>query len=237
MPATRTLAQLRASARQYADMTGSDFRTDAEVNHLVNLGLRSLWSVLVQSDQDRYLARTEVATTSGTREYALPADFVAVRLVELLEGTGSERAWPLERYSLSEGHTSDTTLWEAYPYEGAGIRYAVVMQGRDGSATVLRFDPDPGTRFFRVWYEQRFDDLAADGDTFDGVNGWEDWAALWAAEQLLAEEESAFQHLTMRRAELTERIKNIAGDRDMGRAPRVARTRRRRGRGPRARTG
>ncbi len=237
MPATRTLQQIRESARQYADMTGSDFRTDAEVNHLVNLGLRSLWSVLVQSDQDRYLARTEIATTSGTQEYTLPDDFVAARLVERLQSSGSEVGWPIERYNLSEGHGDGTTSWESYSRDGAGLRYAIVMQGRDGSATRLRFDENPQNRFFRVWYEQRIDDLVADGDTFDGVNGWEDWAALWAAEQLLAEEESAFEHLSMRRAELTQRIQSIAGDRDMGRAPRVARIRRRRGRGLRARSG
>ncbi|MGB0971636.1 MAG: hypothetical protein ACPGVG_11830, partial [Mycobacterium sp.] len=101
MPQTRTLAQMRTSARQMADMEGSDFVSDDEATRLVNLGVQGLWAMLTQNGVDRYLARTEVATTSGTREYVLPDDFVSLRLVELLRSTGGEDGVPLQRYSLS----------------------------------------------------------------------------------------------------------------------------------------
>lgn len=236
MPQTRTLAQMRTSARQMADMEGSDFVSDDEATRLVNLGVQGLWAMLTQNGVDRYLARTEVATTSGTREYVLPDDFVSLRLVELLRSTGGEDGVPLQRYSLSEGHRSGDGVGALLGYDGAGLRYAVVMQGTDGSATRLRFDPDPGARFVRVWYVQRPAVLAADGDTFDGVAGWEEWAELWAAEQMLIKEESNPQALMMRRSDLTTRIMNMA-DRDMGSAPQPARVRGRRRNRRSARTG
>lgn len=236
MPDTRTLAEIRTDARRYADMENSAYASDDEVTRLVNLGIRALWMLHAQLDIDRPVLRTEISTTTGTREYTLPSDFVAVRLVEVLQSSGSEDAYPIRAYNLSEGHTSNTGLFGSAFADGEHLRYAIFGQGMDGSDARIRFDPDPQGRVFRFWYLANPGTLTADGDTFDGVVGWDDWVALWAAEQLMAKEESDPSALIRRRKELEAGMTHIAGSRDVGSAHRVAKTRgRRRRRGLRAR--
>lgn len=236
MPDTRQLSQIRTDVRRYADMENSAFVSDAEIDRLINLGVRALWGLLAKWDIDRPAQHTEIATTAGTREYALPSDFVAVRLVEVLKASGSEDAYPIQAYNLSEGHTSSTGLWGSAFATGEHLRYAIFGQGLDGSETRIRFDPDPEGRYFRVWYLAGPGTLVNDTDTYDGVVGWDDWVALWAAEQLMAKEESDPSLLIRRRSELSEVIRTIAVSRDVGSAHHVARTRsRRRRQGIRAR--
>lgn len=226
MPLTRTLAQLRTDARRYADQVESEFCSDAEVDRYLNLGLAELWHVLVQADPDRYLGRTEIATVAGTREYALPDDFAAARTLEKLQGSGSERAYRLEPYNISDGNVGSGLA--TVNGRSSGLRWAVLYQGVDGSASRLRFNGDPGSGFFRLWYVQAPVELADDADTWDGVAAWEEFAVLWAAEQMMAKEESDPSALIRRRTELTARIRHIAGSRVIGTAPSVARVRHRR---------
>lgn len=230
MPLTRTLLQLRDDARCYADMESSAFVSDAEVTRYINLGCAGLWHVLVQANADRHATDTEITTVGGTYEYALPTDFAAIRKVEKRQTSGSETGWRLEPYNLSEDTEAitGTGLGALTGYES--LRYAVLRQGVDGADTRLRMSNDPGAGFLRVWYIQHPVELVDDTDTFDGVAGWEEWAVLWAAEQMMAKEESDPSALIRRRAELTERIKMISADRDIGTAPSVAMVRRRRGR-------
>lgn len=228
MPDTRQLSEIRTDVRRYADMENSSFVSDAEIDRLINLGVRTLWGLLAKWDIDRPAQRTEITTTTGTREYTLPSDFVAVRLVEVLKASGSEDAYPIRSYSLSEGHTTNTGLWGSAFTDGEHLRYTIFGQGMDGSEARIRFDPDPQGRYFRLWYLANPGTLVNDTDTFEGVVGWDDWVALWAAEQLMAKEESDPSALIRRRTELSDTIRSIAVSRDVGSAHRVARTRARR---------
>ena len=227
MPLTQTLAELREQARQYADMESSGFISDAEANRYVNLGLAQLWHLLVSTDIDRYASSTEVVSSPGSFEYPLPDDFAQLRAVELLDRSGAETGYRLLRYSIGEGHSDGSfpTLGD-----GAGLRYTLYGQGVDGAGTRLRFSANPCGRAFRIWYVQSPPRLTADGDSFDGVAGWEEWAVLWAAEQMLAKEESDPSSLIRRRAEMTSRIQAVASRRDAGQAPQIVRRRRRGGR-------
>lgn len=225
MPRTRTLAQLREEARQYADMEASSFVSDAEANRYVNQGLAELWHVLVQANPTRYAARVEVTTVAGTYEYTVPDDFAAAIMVERLRGSGSEDAYRLEPYELTEGHVTDGHAW----VDGSrGLRWTVVYQGTDGTGTRLRFNCDPQGGFVRLWYVAAPEVLDNDADEWDGVAGWEEWAVLWAAEQMLAKEESDPSALIRRRSELTQRINQISTARIIGTAPSTARVRHRR---------
>lgn len=223
MPRTRTLLQLRNEARQYADMEGSAFVSDAEVTRYINLGNAELWHVLVQADPDRYLSRVEIATVAGTYEYEVPEDFASARVLEKLGASGSEDAYRLEPYNLSEGHVG-----QDHGSFTLQLRWAIVYQGVDGADTRLRFQSDPGSGFVRLWYVSAPVELDDDADVWDGVAGWEEFSVLWAAEQMVAKEESDPSLLIRRRQELTQRIHQVAGSRIIGTAPSVARVRNRR---------
>lgn len=210
-------------------MEASSFVSDAEVDRNVNLGLAQLWHLLVDVDADRHVTSTEISTSGGTLEYALPSDFAALRSVERLQGSGSEIGYPVDRYNLGEGHAHG-----AYPVfaDGDFIRYTLRGQGVDGADTRLRFNVDPGQRYFRVWYIQHPVELTADDDTFDGVAGWEEIAVCWAAEQLLIKEESDPSALMARRMQIEKQVRAVSSQRDAGRAPRIVKRRgRRRARG------
>ena len=235
MPILRTLLELRTDARRYADMESSEFVPDAEVDRYLNLGIAGLWHEWLQADVDRLLRTTEISTTSGTREYALPDDFAAIRLVEVLQGPGGDVLGPLESFNLGDGTTSGASHAQVYDY--IGVRYTVIGQGQSGDETRLLFDPDPQSRAYRVRYIPGPPVLVNDGNTLDGVAGWEEWAVLWAAEQMMAKEESDPSALIRRRAELTERMRILSGSRNAGMAPSVARVRHRRRGGRRARSG
>lgn len=236
MPDTQQLSQLRTSARRYADMEDSEFVTDSEVDAYLNLGVRHLWALLFQNDIDRFVTNTELVTVTGTREYTLADNFLVMRLVEVLQASGSEDAYPIQAYNLSEGHTSNTGLFGSAFTDGEHLRYAVYGQSTAGDGTRIRFDPDPAGRTFRLWYVAAPETLAADGDLFDGVLGWEEWVTLWAAEQMMLKEESDPTFLIRKRQEVTKLVQHVAGSRDVGSAHRVARVRgRRRRRGLMAR--
>ena len=225
MPRTRTFAQLREETRQYADMESSAFVSDEEVGRLVNQGLAELWHVLVQGDITRYAARTEIGTTAGTYEYVVPDDFASALHLEKLEASGSERAYRIEPFDLGDGHHGERSWYMAR----RGLRWTILYQGADGTGTRLRFNGDPGSEFFRLWYIAAPTVLSLDDDEWDGVAGWESWAALWAAEQLMAKEESDPSALIRRRSEMTTRMRTVAGSRIAGSAPSISRARNRRG--------
>lgn len=57
--------------------------------------------------------------------------------------------------------------------------------------------------------------MSAGSDTFDGVNGWEEWVVLDAAIKALNKEESDVSVLMAQRADLEAEITTLAGERDV----------------------
>jgi hypothetical protein len=94
-----TLADLRARALDYADMTGSTFPVTARVTDYVNDGLSALHDILIESYED-YLYKTgTVSVVSGTESYNLPTDFYKLLKCFYLS---SNRRYTVKRFSLSD---------------------------------------------------------------------------------------------------------------------------------------
>jgi len=74
----------------------------------------------------------------------------------------------------------------------------------------------PGGRTIRVYYAPRFIPLVNDSDTFDGVNGWEEYVIADVMIKVLAKEESDVSVPIAIKRDLLERIKDIADTRDIG---------------------
>jgi len=78
-----TLADLRTLARQFADMVGSSFVTDDELNRYINLGARQLYNKFVEVHGQEYFLRThEIALEPPRTVYELPDDLVGVKGVD-----------------------------------------------------------------------------------------------------------------------------------------------------------
>lgn len=183
----------------------SAFCTDEEVTEYVNDGLQALYDLLVAArGHEHFASSTSFSTVVGTTDYSLPSDWMSTLKVLATDGGGTYipvRQWTFDEYHrlLTTGATGD----------------AYTIKGRiQGSNLVLL--PAP-TAVFTVShvYIPIFTKLSSDSDTFDGVNGWEEYAVLHAAIAMLTKEESSEQ-AAMLGAELgriTTRIEKLADHR------------------------
>lgn len=211
MALTRTLAEIQTEVRVLTDTVNDRHISDAHLTYWINQGLAELRGILLRLDPDRHVTTTTVSTTAGTAGYNLPANFLSLRRVDLVEGT---RRYPIEQFQLQEPPYwySDFAGSGAPPY--AATRYRLI-------GDQITFDPDPGTRTFTLYYVQVPTRLAAGGDTVDGVIGWEDWIVMFVAARVRVrnEEDPSFELAEMARIE--DKIKAEAANRDSGQAPKI----------------
>lgn len=218
----RTLTQLLTEVRALTDTVGDPHVTDAQLTVWINQGIAELWRKLATVSPDRYAVAETISTTAGTDGYALEDDFMSIYRVCRMQGT---TRIPLEEFSVV-----------GIPYiapdpsvAGQLPQYRVMGGGIDGSTTMIYFDPDPGTNTYEYWYIQAPQLLAAGGDTFDGVAGYEDWVVLFTALRLFIRQQDPEQASIM--AEMQRIEANIAASaarRDVGRAARIVDVRPRR---------
>ncbi len=211
MARTVTLATLRTRVRQRADMEGSSFVSDSEVNDCINESIAELHEELNAAyGGDYYLGKETSSTVAGTYVYSLPATFYKLRAVELTLGSEVYMLKPMnlqDRENYSTGNQSWSA--EALP------RYHLV-----GSS--LYFSPTPSAvHSFTVWFTPAPQTLGSDGATLDGVAGWEEYVVVDAAIKCLLKEESDVSALMARKQQLQERIRNMAEARDAGEPHRV----------------
>lgn len=222
MALTRTLVQLRDEARQLANMENSEFASDAEVNRYVNSAIRDLYDKLVQARGEQYYRVTENLTTTADQSTValsgLSSDFYKLLGIDLqLSGR-----W-LEMRAMDFHHRNNFQL------STTGRPIAYLIKGAD-----LEFFPTPGAVYtIRVHYLPLPTTLSLDADTFDGINGWEDWVVKTVGMWLLLKEESDISGLMAERARIEERIEAMAQSRDHG-EPRRPRDVRNVGRGRRS---
>ncbi len=218
-----TLSELQARTRELADMEtlapGSAFVDDAELTRALNRALRQLYNKLVIQRGDDYYAKTSTTqTTAGVPLVALPEDFFQLLTVIVSDGTGAFVDAPkFGVHDVAGLRTSENMI-------AGGIylyRYRLNAAG-------LELLPTPrAAHDVTLYYVPTCPELKLAGDTFDGVNGWEDWACYAAAIDLLNKEESFEQAaaLAAARGNLDVQIQALAGTRDAGRPESVQDTR------------
>lgn len=205
-----TLSDMRTRTRQRADMENSRFVSDSEVNGYLNKALRSLYDILVAANQD-YKTIIAPFTLAAGNTQALPAGFYKLRGLDWTPDGGTN--WiPVPKFQFEERGRLTT-----FPI----TRYQVSVKYRLIAATItfLPVDNAPGT--YRIWYVPEMTELVADGDTFDGMNGFEEWAVLKAARKCLLKEESDVTDLDRELVEERARITEMADVRDYSQPDRV----------------
>lgn len=211
---TVTLAQLRTNARNRADMANSQFASDSELNSLINSSANELWDLLVSTVEDYGLTSSTISVVAGTDTYSLPSNFYKLRGVDLVvDGNGN--AVTLKPFNFAERNAYlFTPTWNVVGL--SYLRYHVVGNS-------IRFVPVPNqAQTVKLWYIPVLTQMSADGDTLDGVNGFEEYVVVDAARKLRVKEESDTTQLDMEKAALIARIQAMAADRDHGTAERIA---------------
>lgn len=209
---TSSLSDIRLRAQQRADMVNGSFISTSEWNSLVNASASQLWDRLVEAyGSDFEVATPYSITTDGTTDrYALPTDFYRLLGVDLqINGNSYITLWKFSfadrnRYTLP----NIQTLWGR-----TNVKYRLVGGN-------IMFIPLPAANtVLRLWYAPRFTPLASDSDTFDGINGWEEWVVNDVAIKAKVKEESPVDDLMKLQASQEERLSHVMENRDAGAPP------------------
>lgn len=192
--------------------------TDAEGTANYNYHLQQIYRELVRSRRGYYRKDPPqaIVTANGVSAYALAADFLEVisvdwnfslnEVVPIAEYTEAER----NRFRVVPG-------W----YRNQPVAYQ--LQGNK-----INFIPTPqGAQSVTVHYVPVFVPLAAPGDTFDGVAGFEDYA-IWKLAAFMCtkdDDEITAAYCELQAAGKLSEVKAMAKNRS-GMAPRVQRVRR-----------
>ena len=217
MPLTglTTLGALVTAAALRADQptpSTTTFITTANWYTFVNGSCQELHDKLIEAygADYRVTLSSSITTTASASTYALPDGFYKLLGVDLQVSTAAgNNGWvnvpkfnfeDRNRYAMSVPSVGATTL----------LRYRL-------SGDNLWLTPQPPANLvLKVWYAPRFTPMTADGDTFDGVSGWEEYVINSAAMKALVKEESDISGLMALQAVQDRRLATIIENRDAG---------------------
>lgn len=219
MGRTRRLDELRNDARKRADVeSATDRHPDADVTRYVNQGITELYDLLIDARGRSFFRKPtphEITTLANTTRYPLPADFYQLISVRR-EGETGDLLDPFTAEDEPWLRATSATATYATHYELQNGTIELLPLHAAGSIVAVEYIPTPT-------------DLAADADTFDGINGWEEYVVAFAAREMAwkDDEPSVAAACTAQMAALAARIAKLATQRDRFRAPRVRDVRRR----------
>jgi len=200
-----TFIEMKTRARQRADMENSTFIKESELNFYINDSLAELYDILVQKfGANYYLKQFTITTAPGVLEYDLPVDFYKINGVDLVRGN-SDSNLTLKPFMFIERNSR--TFFDNYRYRLLGNK-------------IHFLDPD-ASREILVWYVPISERLVLDTDTFDGINGYEEYVIIDAAIKMKEKEESDIQGLLVSKQMMNKRIEEAAENRDEGSSDRV----------------
>ena len=218
MAANVQFSELKTRARQYANMERSNFITEPELGIYINASCQELYDKLIEAYDDEYYAKEGSITTDGVEtEYSLPNDFYKLLGVDYrVNGADSlsVRKFQFQKRNYYKNRGIFTLNGNEV------VRYRL-------RANKIMFTPLPrGQKIFDIHYIPTFTKLSSASDSFDGVNGWEEYIVLDAAMKMLAKEETDFSQLSVMLAKIDARIKNMRNNRDANESAKVIDTRR-----------
>jgi hypothetical protein len=186
-------------------MHGTNYVSDAEITRHINSAGTEIHDILVQKWGNDFpgLSSTTITTAADTDTYALPTDCYNLMGVDLVEGNNT---YTLRRFEFGERNRYKNTVLLGYTSE-------VFLYRREGNNITLVPVPT-GVHSIKVWYVPVWTNLVATTDTYDGVNGWDEYIVVDVATRLLAKEESDVSVMMSRKAALLERIEAAADNRD-----------------------
>jgi len=211
---TVTLLSLRTQSRQRADMENTTFVSDTELNGYINASASELYDLLIGVYEDYKITSQSVSIVANTDTYSLPNDFYKLRGVDLvLDSLGN--AVTLKPFNFQERNSYlFTPTWNV-----VGLSYLRYHLQGDS----IRFVPVPSSsQTLKLWYIPSITTLSADGDTLDGVNGFEEYVVIDAAIKMRIKEETDTSELERQKALMMNRINSMAVNRDAGSPERVS---------------
>lgn len=213
MASTVTLLSMRNQARQRADMENSTFVSDSELTGYINSSIKDLYDRLQNAGEFYNLSSSNISIVGNTDTYSLPSDFYKLQGVDLVvDALGNGVTLKPFQFSQRNSYLF-TPTWNV-----VGLSYLRYMLQGDS----IKFVPMPsGATTAKVWYTKAFTNLSGDADTFDGINGWEEFVIIDAAMKMAIKEESDISALMAQRQIIEARIDEMKLTRDMSTGGRI----------------
>lgn len=201
MAKTVTLTVLIDMVRKYGDLENDTaFASDTEITLRLNRSIASLYEQMVNTNEEYFVSSADTTTTSGTTDYAVHSSFYRLLGVDL--SISSTEFVSLPRFNFAERNTR----------RSSGTNDDCVYSLWGGYVRVI--PAPPAGRTLRIWYVPAYTTLSSGSDTFDAVNGWEEWVVLDTVIGIWQKEESDTQDLERRQAMAWDRIMAAIGKRD-----------------------
>lgn len=204
-----TLAEIKQRAREEADMENSGFIKDSELLSYINASAQNLYDHLIMKFGADYFVNDDpylFTTDSENTPVDLPDDFYKCVGVDVK--ISNTEFVTMKPFMFAERNKYNNSLINGY--NGfTHARYRIM-------GNKIRFMPRSQGGFqVQVWYIPAFEKLVSDTDTFDGINGYEEYVIVDAAIKMLSKEESDPSVLMARKAEILRHIQEIADNRDI----------------------
>lgn len=155
-----TLATMRSALLRRGGVEQSADLTPTVLNDFINEGVAQVWDLIKGKRDDRLVTSTNLATVVGVATVNLPVTFYELRKLEIVDSSTPSGFRRLRSHDLDASHLYATLYGKAYRYR---------LQG----ATIVLVPTPQAIESLRLWYIPLATALAADGDTFDGYNGYE----------------------------------------------------------------
>ena len=210
---TVTLASLKEQILQQANMEETQLIGDAELVGYINSSIAELHDILVQVYNGDYFQKDYSFTTVTNQDkYDLPADFY--KLVGVDYVLGPRQIVVLNRFNFRDRFKDETFAFYSFQGFRTNIRYRLEKDS-------IRFNtvPDAG-KSMRLWYIPCATKLVNDSDTYDGINGYEEYVINDCVIKCLIKEESDVSVQMARKQAFIFRIQSAADNRDTA-APEV----------------
>lgn len=206
----KTLADLRTEARQRANMEDDgNFVSDSEWKSYIQQGVASLYDILIDADDSKYLAKNApVLTKVGQFAFELPQDFYRLISVDYFASGSYCRATEakVEEYATLAARQPPISAPEYYirGQFGTGAKHLFIFPDSvDGANLAIVYIPTPPI-------------LDADTDDFDAISDWHEYIIVYAAILALTKEESDTSPLEVQLNRLTKRLRNAMKDINVG---------------------
>jgi hypothetical protein len=170
---TATLEVLRTDIENQADFVGATQRyTDAVTTRWINQSIQRFRERISLEGSTHYLVSVTKSLTSGaTSPYPFQVLDLSAESPSLVRTFGVDITLPGGIIRT----LSHTPFTERCSYGGPSVTGIPVAWAHYQTRKIAILPPPNQTLTAVVWYLPVVTDLSADGDTFDGVSGWEDF--------------------------------------------------------------
>lgn len=193
---TRTLAELRAEVRQRADVEGDPHVSDAEITRLINQSAALVFHNRLALIAPKHWPRLDVTLTTVANQKTLTPPIPFYKILHLWWERSSTDKQPLHAIELGD-------VWRIDAERGWQAEQPVYYIAGDALGNSITFYPTPkAIHTIKGFYVPPYVDLSLDGDTLNGISGWEEVVVVDAAIKILRKQDRDARPLMADKAEL-----------------------------------